>query len=132
MARRPRRRHVHDLAWHEAQAATPWLDYWDMDRERYMTEREYHKRLDGKRAQMEMHDRQPVRLRQLVGEHGVKRGQEIYHAETLASIERCHHGRPARSCAQCTYDAAIKQRAATRDGTEVTRKPVVPAWKRDA
>lgn len=118
--RRAHRRHVHDLAWHEEQLAEPWKNYVNLETGRYLSPGAYARALEGKRQQMHAHDRQPKRMRELVAEHNINKAMEIYRQEMLATLERCKHGRPPASCAQCTYDRA--QQAKGRGGEDLTRK----------
>lgn len=117
--RRAHRERPHDLAWHEAQLAEPWKNYVDLNTGRYLSPGAYARALEGKRQQMFMHDRQPQRMRELVAEHNVNRGVQLYGEEMRASVQKCRHGRFPASCAQCTYDKAVAARA--RDGGEVKR-----------
>ena len=128
MARRKRQRlERHGPDWHEAQLAQPWLNYSVLDEAgravRPLTAREYEKAMHGKRQQMAMHDTQPQRMRELVAEHNVRRGQELYALELRTTTAKCPHGRYGPSCAQCTYVRAQDAvRAATgRTGEELTR-----------
>jgi len=137
MARRRRHRlERHGPDWHEAQLAQPWLNYSVLDEDgrpvRPLTEAEYEKGVRGKQQQMQMHDMQPKRMRELVAEHNVRKGQELYALELRTTTAKCPHGRYGPSCAQCTYDraqAAVRAQRETsgglpvagRNGEELTR-----------
>ncbi len=148
MGRRRRRSRIerHGLDWHAHQLSQPWLNYSVLDDSgrpvRPLTEREYERGLNGKAQQMAMHDAQPPRVRELVREHNVTKGQQLYAEELRASrAHRCPHGRYGPSCAQCTYDraqAALRARSqavaetsgglpVSRSGEELTRKSKVSA-----
>jgi len=87
-----------------------------------MTPRNYERALTGKRQQMQAHDSQPPRVRELVAEHNVEKGRALYRAELLAA-PKCPHGRLEASCAQCTYQKAKQAREAMdRRGEVLTRK----------
>jgi predicted metal-binding protein len=67
------------------------------------TEAQGRRWLEGKRQQMDMHDMQPQRLRQLVAEHNVSKAQAIYNAELMAANPKCPHGRFPGTCGQCAW-----------------------------
>lgn len=123
MPRRNRRRErPHDWQWHEERLAQPWASFAVFDDGRVvgtLTERRWRAMLESKRQQMAAHDAQPKRMRELVAEHNVTKGQEMYRAEQLAA-PRCPHGRYAASCAQCAW--ANRPAVTGRDGAALTRQ----------
>lgn len=125
--RRFRKSEHHGPDWHEAMLAEPWNNYSTTgDKPRPLTPREYEHGMRGKREQMEMHDRQPKRMRELVGEHNINKAITLYREEVraLPKSDRCSHGRFPESCPQCVWARAqeARERPKGRDGTEVTRK----------
>ena len=110
MRRRRRREAVHGSEWHEAMAAEPWKSFGlalEGGGSRPLSEREWRRMvMDRVTQQMQLHDSQPKRARELVAEHNVKKGLEIWRAEQIAAqaSDRCSHGRWRPKCAQCVWD----------------------------
>lgn len=124
MPRRNRKREKpHDWQWHEEQLAQPWASFAVFDDDGRatgtLTEARWRRGLEGKRQQMQMHDNQPPRMRELVAEHNVTRAGELYRAGLLAA-PRCPHGRLAASCPQCAWNN--RPAATGRDGAALTRQ----------
>jgi len=123
MRRNRRRERPHDWQWHEERLAQPWASFAVFNESGEVTgtlsERRWRAGLEGKRQQMAAHDAQPKRVRDLVAEHDVKRGLDLYRAELLTA-PKCRHGRYAASCAQCVWDN--RPAVTGRDGAALTRQ----------
>jgi hypothetical protein len=123
MRRNRRRERPHDWQWHEEQLAQPWASFAvfneDGNTVGTLSEKRWRTGLEGKRQQMAAHDAQPQRVRELVAEHNVQRGLELYRSELLAA-PKCRHGRYAASCAQCAW--ADRPTVTGRDGAALTRQ----------
>lgn len=123
MRRNRKRERPHDWQWHEERLAQPWASFVVRDEDGEVTgtlsERRWRAGLEGKRQQMAAHDAQPRRVRELVAEHNMQRGLELYRSELLAA-PKCRHGRYAASCAQCAW--ADRPAVTGRDGAALMRQ----------
>lgn len=123
MRRNRRRERPHDWQWHEERLAQPWASFAVFNEGGEvggtLSEKRWRTGLEGKRQQMAAHDAQPKRVRELVAEHNVTRGLELYRSELLAA-PKCRHGRYAASCAQCAW--TDQPTVTGRDGATLTRR----------